>query len=380
MVMQLYVGTVLDLQIASLARGGHGVARHDGLVIFVPYGVPGDLVRCKIFELRKNFAYADLLQVLTPSEKRVEAPCPVFGTCGGCSWQNVAYEEQLRQKQMILEESFRKARVSVEEGFLPFVASPKIFNYRNRIQVRVKSGLAGFSRRKSHELVAVRSCDIAEQSISDQLANFGLNQKDGRYEIRGESETEGIRVSTGQEDETLDSRFSQVNSGQNEALIETVLKALGEHKTAKRMLELYAGGGNFSFPIVERFPDLSMVSVELDAKAVEAAQVRLKKANLQSRFAFFGSDVGEFLKTKGPVLGEVHVLLLDPPRAGCDAAAIKGILDVKPDHIFYISCDPQTLVRDLGSMKDMYKVVSVQGFDMFPHTDHIEVFAALQRI
>lgn len=380
MVKALQLGTILDLEIASLARGGHGVARHDGLVIFVPYGVPGDLVRCKIFELRKNFAYADLLQVLTPSPKRVEAPCAVFGTCGGCSWQNVAYEEQLRQKQMILEESFRKPRLTVEEGFLPLIPSPKIFNYRNRIQVRVKSGLTGFNRRKSHELVVVQGCEIAEPSISQQLADFGLNHKDGRYEIRAESGSDKTSVSEGREDESLDSRFSQVNSEQNKVLTKTLLAEMKKLPKLDRMIELYAGSGNFSFPIVEKFPDLSLISVELDAKAVEAATSRLKKADLQGRFAFFASDVGEFIKSKGRALGEVQLVLLDPPRSGCDASALKGILDLGPKHIFYISCDPQTLVRDLVSMRDHYKVVSVQGYDMFPHTDHIEVFAALQRI
>ncbi len=365
------VGDRLSLHIDRLAIGGRGVARHEGFVIFVENVAPDEDVRAEITQVKKNHAEAKYLEVLTPSPHRVQPICPVFGICGGCNWQHIDYAEQLKQKHELVLNALVKfsgfdASVIHVLGVKP---SPKPFHYRNRIQLHFAGTKLGFFKRLSHDIVDIDSCPITEDEINAQIAATRLKvtgQSLGRIELSTLA-AEGAKV---------DGRFNQVNTAQNRNLIATVVEKAREiisTPAPAQIWDLYAGGGNFSFPLIENFPQAMITAVELNSDSVASARSRLPE-NLKHQFV--ESDVERFLsrhRGERPTL-----ILIDPPRTGCGTEVMKLISEVRPANIFYVSCHPVTLARDLKVLSAVgYRLHPVLPFDMFPQTDHVECFVHL---
>ncbi len=369
---------ILELEIEKLSFGGDGIARKDGLVYFVPLSAPGDLLKVQTTEKKKNFARAEILEILRPGLSRILPPCPYFGTCGGCDWQQISDDEQLKQKQMIVREQLA-AHITSRTEILPILASPKTFRYRNRIQLKFDGKNLGFFARQSHQVIDIQDCPITEQEIADQIPLL-------RVRLAGTpavAKIEILRTPAGKIQESFEGSpfegvaFAQVNSAQNEKLIETVLQWMAP-SDPRLIYDLYAGSGNFSFPLLTQFPKANLTAVELSAKSVQAANILLKERNISpAKARFYLSDVELFLKRQ--VLDPESVILLDPPRAGCSENTIRSLCSQKLKRIFYISCNPAALARDLGRFKTLggWTAVRVQPFDMFPQTDHVETLVEL---
>jgi 23S rRNA (uracil1939-C5)-methyltransferase len=369
----------LELEIEKLSLGGDGVARKDGLVYFVPLAAPGDLLSVKITEKKKNFARAEIIKILKPGPSRLKPPCPVFGKCGGCNWQHLSYHEQLKQKNLIVREQLRRV-TNAETIFLDIVPSPKPFNYRNRIQLKCDGKNIGFYAKSSHQIVGFDECLISDPQINSKIREL----KNGV----GKSIPERIELfldETGQVHQTHENSneeeafgFSQVNTEQNLNLIQTVLQWTKDFKP-RLILDLYSGSGNFSFPFVEAFSEATVVAVELSSASVGRGQMLQEKRKIASeKLQFRLSDVGQFLKKQS--VDSADIIFLDPPRIGCAEEVISSVAQQRPERIFYVSCNPSALARDLARMQLVapWKVVRVQPFDMFPQTDHIEVLVELK--
>lgn len=354
-----------------MTLGGDGLARHQGLVYFVPLAAPGDRVAVEIFEKKKNFARAKIVSFIEKSNLRVDPPCPYYGDCGGCNWQHLQYEEQLRQKEGIVRENLEKIGVPFE--LKKIIPSEKQFFYRNRISVKSEAEKLGFYSRKSHDIVDVQKCMISEESVNAELSALrkkALKAAPSSYLIHYNEQGKVVSHPADIEAESLG--FSQVNTAQNERLIkETLALSEGRYDT---ILDLYAGSGNFTFPLMEQHRSALVVGVEFSQKSVALAQKRIQSLNLSpKKIQFFRADVQHFLKRALPQ-GKT-LILLDPPRTGCEESAIKSIAEMKPSKMIYISCNPATLSRDLSRLKAFSKSsfsLRAQPFDMFPQTDHIE--------
>lgn len=357
------------------------MARADGLVIFVPAVAPEEEVEIELTVVKKNYAEARLVRVIVAGRARVNPPCPVANVCGGCNWQHIAYEEQLRQKRLLVAEALRKFsgfEIS-DELIKDTVPSPKPFRYRNRIQLHHSGPRLGFFKRASHEIVDIDDCLITEETLTAEFPRLKkelAHAKKGRVELylstSGKPELRGKTEPTDEEN-AAGPAFSQVNTAQNEQLIQEVVsifQKLVTQKKYQRIFDLYAGSGNFSFPLAETIRDIPITAVELNHESVIRANSLLQSSD-HKNLRFEESDVAEFLKSEPPT--ERDLVLLDPPRIGCSTEVMSILAEKKPEQIVYVSCNPVTLARDLRPLHDVgYLLMNVTPFDMFPQTDHVE--------
>lgn len=412
----------VETEIVRLARGGHSIGRHpDGRVIFVEGGVPGDLAEVELLDPpshkkeKLRFYNGKIHRLLKPSLHRVEPPCIYFQSCGGCPWQNVAYEEQVRQKKEILRDALvRNGALTEDEALFlqEFVPSPQQLRYRSRITLRketrkeTSSGThaeIGYNRRGTHDFIPIEDCLIADDRLIPAAQDFVKKTESAdlkRFQVAVDSA--GI-ISIG-------GSFTQVNEPQNQQLQNYVSMLAFQFFESRydvlqwSVLDLYCGNGNLTFPVLEQLllAKQAFSRGELNAiklNAVEKNQESINKANEsfhqksyynslledEITLSFHQSDVGEWLKNNARLDdAQAEILILDPPRIGCDALALDLIARRKPSYIIYVSCDPMTQARDVRKIREsfvgsneFYKITSVRGFDLFPHTDHIESVVSL---
>lgn len=370
----------VELKIEKLTFGGDGLSRKDGLIYFVPLSAPGDEVKVQVTESKKNFSRAEISEMIQESPYRQKPPCPVFGKCGGCQWQHVNYDEQIRQKQTIVLEVLRSV-IDEKTQVFELISSPENYRYRNRIQLKYDGKNLGFYGRKSHDIVDINDCLITEEALAQEIPRLrsSLKQKNSGAldKIEIFLDKNGKIQTHFEENESDSLAFSQVNRLQNEILVKTVLQWMKEVPTEK-IYDLYAGSGNFTFPLLQTFPKASFIAVELSSKAVQQAKESLIRENLSPhKLRYYLADVELFLKRQ--VLEKNSVVLLDPPRTGCSEKTIKYLASSHLQRIFYVSCNPSTLARDIQRMQleKNWKVRRIQAFDMFPQTSHVETLVEL---
>lgn len=347
---------IIEITIDSLSyNGGRGVGRHEGIVVFVPGTAPRDRVRVRVTSKKAKFWEAELVELTEPSPLRREPPCPVADRCGGCSWQHITYAIQVEEKKKILAASLRPLAKIATWEWLPFVEAPEEFNYRNRVQVQLQNGKKGFFAKRSHALVVIDTCLIAEEGVNRQLKELKAEPGVTRMELRVDGETD----------------FSQVNGKQNLRLREMVL---ARSVAAEWIMDLYCGSGNFTLPLAQKFPTAKILAADLSRASIEIARAK------SPRIEWIADDVAKVLEKIDKKSGS-GLIVLDPPRAGCEAAVTREILRLQPKQIVYVSCNPTTFSRDAVRLLESgeYKLVSIQGLDMFPQTEHVESVALFVR-
>src|ERR1039457_3123101 len=264
------------IRIDSLSHGGSGVGRSDELVVFVPYTAPGDLVKVQITGLKKNYAEGVLVELLEKGPSRIKPPCSVFGQCGGCQWQHVTYEEQLKQKQLMV--SHALSRIAKEENIVvsPIIRSPQEFHYRNRAQFRSEGSKIGFYARKSHQLVEPDKCHILEMPLNTELLKIRQEIKNSHPEKQAKFEvflTEAGGVARSyNKGHGEEFGFAQVNTKQNSQMQKYITGLIGKpERVQKDLLDLYCGNGNFSFGL--HALGWRIYGVDLNRTAIKAARI-----------------------------------------------------------------------------------------------------------
>ncbi len=368
----------VQLTIDSVSyNGGRGVGRFDGKVVFVPFTAPGDTILAKITADKGRFFEAELVEILTPGPTRREAPCPAFSSCGGCSLQHIDYQEQLRQKQLILQSSFRQFEKNLGAvSFQPFVPSPQEWNYRNRIQLHSDGKQWGYFERGSNSIIQIEQCHIAEERINKKLSQLSAQDfaKQKKLELAlTENGHLDLRFGSLPPEHAY---FSQVNTSQNHNLLAATLRILSEMKPGP-LIDLYCGAGNFTLPIAEMWPEQEVTGVELSKQNIAFAKTKCE--NRKISVSWHNCDVAVYLRTLATL--RAKTVVLDPPRLGCEKTVIDQLIRLTPEYILYVSCNPMTLARDLSLLcaSGRYDLRSVQGFDMFPQTEHMEVLSVLQK-
>jgi len=373
----LTVGSRHVLSIDDIAFGGAGVGRIGGLVVFVPFVLPGEEVEAELIEVKKQYARARLLRVVRPAPQRVAPRCPYFGACGGCQYQHIDYAEQLRIKHHHVADLLERIGKRPAGLVDPVIHCPQAYGYRNRLMVRSQWNKAeqrlviGFLRADSRLVVDVELCAIADPALQDQLRHVRAHPPP-----RG-----GLKVVLRRmpaDWEVPPDSFFQNNFHLLPALLDVVRERLAG-SGARWLVDAYCGVGFFAIElagVVERF-----VGVEYDAMAVEAA-----RRNAARR----GAANGEFVVGDATVcLGAISArfppeetaVIVDPPRVGCRPEAIRSLLVSGPAQILYVSCHPATLARDLNALcgGGVYELVQVTPLDMFPQTQHVECVTDLRR-
>jgi 23S rRNA (uracil1939-C5)-methyltransferase len=407
------------LEPTTLAHGPDAVGRHEGRVIFVPGAAPGDRVRVRVVEQHGNYARAEMLHRCAAGPAYREPPCPWVGACGGCPWQHVEYATQLAAKERNVLESLKRIAGVTPRQPLPIVAAPSEWGYRHRIRLHTDERRAlGYRRPRSHELVEIGHCAIAEPELSGvlpalralvvslattiadvEIASNGRGAivvgatARGRFVERDAATVEawlhatagvagvGLRgrdwtrrfgetsltVRSSDDAAPITQRFgsfTQVNTAANRLLVRTVVERLDP---GAKVLDLFCGAGNLSVPMAR--VAASVVGVDQDAGGISDAIASARAAGTKNvRFETAAAD--RFLRRHGLVGATVAVL--DPPRTGA-ADAVAQLARLVPSRIVYVSCDPATLARDVRTLAAAgYVVDRVQPIDLFPQSEHVE--------
>ncbi|HEX5736278.1 MAG TPA: class I SAM-dependent RNA methyltransferase [Blastocatellia bacterium] len=387
----LSVGDVVEVTTERLAFGGDAVARHEGLAVFVPFAAPGERLRIRITERKKNFARGAIEEILTPSPARRAPPCSYFGECGGCQLQHMTYDEQLKAKSSFVRDAL--ARI----GRIPWdreieIRSAAEFGYRSRAQVKIENASdrlrIGFNHAASHSVCDIESCPVLSPALDRafQSLRSSLASSDTSFE-----QPEEVEMALGQTGVSLEpalegflgaplsqrigdmrysfgaSTFFQVNY----LLLEDFVKEATADYSGHFAVDLYAGVGLFTLQLARSFD--RVIGVESDSRAARFARQNIADNKL-TNVEFHNTRVESWLRGLNSV---PDLMLLDPPRAGA-AQAVDEIAKLKPARIAYVSCDPATLARDLRKLVDArYRLSSVVAFDLFPQTYHVETVAKL---
>lgn len=408
----------VELELGGVSHLGGAVSRHGDLVHFVSYGLPGERVVARVVDERSSFARAEVDRVLTSSPDRVAAPCPYFGTCGGCDWQHAAYERQLDFKTETVREQLRRVGGFDEPPVSRTIGAVHTCGYRNHARFSARrDGTLGFTRPQSHAAVTIEHCHVVVPEINQVLARLQgcghrkLHQVAVRHSTRTGQSLVSPRIPdapipTGQphlEDELLGRRFRiaansffQVNTRPAHRQLPDAIAApwlscrAGDWSQAEILallaidrlrpapgetfLDAYAGVGTFALLLADHAPGSRVLAIEEAASAV--ADARHNAAGL-ANVEFLHGRVENVL----PDLDYApDGAILDPARAGCARPVLDALLARRVPRLVYVSCDPSTLARDLRILVDGgYTLCDVQPVDMFPQTYHIECVATLER-
>ncbi len=405
------------ITIDKLVYGGAGIGRHQGKVVFVPFSVPGDQLLVRPAEVRKTFVRAETLRMLKPGVGRATPICPHFGKCGGCHWQQLEYERQVETKRQILEEIFHHRIPQTRDLPITMRACPQPLTYRSRARLQLRgsgSGCAvGFYRHASHVVEDVESCPLFRKSLNEALSSlrqFKLKvDTDGRPQeidmacseeedtwatarIASEVSHEGITplVGSGRNEEVILRRkvgdfyysvtasvFFQANDfmvSELAALVKELARSVGSGSA----LDLFAGVGLYTLPLARQFAEI--IAVENSPPACRLCAGNAKAAGL-GHIQIACADALSWMESQKDIgRPEVDLIVLNPPRAGAGSSVMQQVRAWAPKTIIYVSCDPQTLLRDLTKISPReYRIDHVEGLDMFPQTYHFETVARLVR-
>lgn len=416
----LNTGDLIDLTIEKPASGGRMIARHDGEVILVSGAIPGERVTARVSRAEKRVAFADAVNIAEPSpDRRDSATDP---TCGGCLYAHIAYPRQVQLKAQIIEDAFvRIGRIPLSNRVDVRAAAER--GYRMKARFHVREGRAGFYREGTHDLCDPRqtqqlleaSVDAVETAVRALAAedvttvsvelseNVAADQRALHVDVAPSAHLEsalakavdsaGLTGATAQAsdgataaagDPIVNDPLSALTEGRagagvlrrhpdaffqgNRFLIASLAGAVLDAVPHGRILDLYAGVGLFAIALaaVERG---EITAVEADP--VSGRDLERNAVPFADRVRVERSSVEAFVlrRTAGPP----QTLIVDPPRTGMSKEAAEAIARSRAPRIVYVSCDPPTMARDARRLLDAgYRLTSLQGFDLFPNTPHVE--------
>lgn len=393
---------LIEIAIESVAFGGDGVGRFGELVVFVPFTVDGDVITARVVSVGKRFVRARLEQILKPSPHRISPRCRHYGRCGGCQYQNIIYAHQLRIKETQTADALSRIGKVAHPPVEPAVASPKVFNYRGKADYQVQISpkvppVIGFIDIFNESIVDIDRCEIVDETINEACLVFRESLRAGaikkphkRQTIWAADDADEItevvtdfrvprfvkRTVKGQAFSVPYRGFFQANGTLLPEMIEEVIR-LSFLSGGETVVDAYCGSGLFSLFLAHNAR--RVYGIETDGEAIHCARLNSHQGEF-TNIEFLRGDVAKVLWREF-VDGRknVDVLILDPPRAGCDTELIEAIAKLKPSKIVYVSCNPTTQARDIHRLLyHGFTLKSVKPFDMFPQTAHIEVVAFLE--
>ncbi|MBC7795696.1 MAG: 23S rRNA (uracil(1939)-C(5))-methyltransferase RlmD [Pyrinomonadaceae bacterium] len=407
----------LVVTIERIVPNGFGIAFAENLTVFVSLAVVGDVLRVRVDKLKKNIAFASIIEIITPSQNRVSPKCVYFGVCGGCDFQQMNYAAQLQAKVDIIKDCLSRIGKIDWQKDIEIIASPREFEYRTRVNWKRDESKFGYFKRDSHDICDVEICPILTEDLQKTLtdlrqddaisnsireikavssesqisilldengnafdsdenfyaANFDLSDK-AAFEPQSKTARE-LNLKIGDFDYAFSAAtFFQVNHQLLQRFIETALQdASGDFA-----LDLYCGVGLFALPLSKKFT--KVIGIEGSETSINLAKKNAANADL-SNADFETASVESWLTKNVESLQNVDFILLDPPRTGAERETIDFLCALKPRRIVYVSCNPATLARDLRLLTaENYVIENITAFDFFPQTHHVETVVSLQKI
>ncbi len=396
-----------NILIESLDSFGRGIAHIDNKVIFIKNALPEEIVDIKIIKSKKNYSEAEVLNYQKRSIHRQNSPCPYFNECGGCQLLFYNYEDTLTFKKNKVQSLFQKNKLEVNN--ISIVENKQNFNYRNKISLKIVDGKIGFYEEKTHKLIAIKECMIANKTINETIKNYKyLNLQDGFLTIRTNKNNEVLLIIESSNPNydidiiALKSKIKLIGIVYNNKTIygnnfyyerlynflfkvsydsffqvnnyitEELFKLIKDNITpSSKVLDLYSGVGTLS--LIASTKASYVYSIEIIKNAVLNG-IFNAKINNQNNIKFF---LGDASKLVNKINISFDTLIVDPPRKGLDKNTLNFIKNKLPNKIIYISCDINTLIRDLKLLEDNYTITEYKILDMFSYTYHLESFCVL---
>ena len=432
--------------------GGEGIAKIDGITVFIPKAIKGEKIKIKILKVTISIAYGKIIEILDKSNSRIEPDCKTYSKCGGCAMRHISYEATVEIKKKAVETTLTKA-LGRTINVTDVIKMEKPYNYRNKLLYPVgidieKNPVMGVYAERTHKIIPTQTCEIQDklsQDIANSIYEFILENKVNVYdeinlkgsirhivirigkrtnevmitlvtntkEIPKEKElvkfitskykqiktivknvnSKNTNVILGKENYVLygdgyiydylgafkfkisPMSFYQVNPIQTEKLYSKAIE-YAELTGKETIFDLYCGIGTigiFASPKVKK-----IYGIETIPEAIKDAKENAQINNIENAEFFVGDvekTLPEFIKQKNI---KPDVVFVDPPRKGCDKAALETLLKIKANKIVYVSCNPATLGRDLRILEDKYNIKDISICEMFPFTHHVECIALLE--
>lgn len=441
-----------EAEITAMSSDGNGIAKIDGMVVFVPYTAVGDKLKIRIVKVQKNYSFGIIEEILEPSPDRVDDHCPVYKKCGGCAFRHISYEAELRHKAEFVQSNLRRLG-GLDPVMLPITPSPLVQGYRNKAQypIREYDGKieAGFFAKRSHRVISCASCDL-QPAFFEQILEYtkqfleeyhisAYDEQTGKGKVRhlyirygevsGEvmvclvvnSErlphaaeyVEGLlkvcpqvvsvvlninreqnNVILGQkcitlygkdtiEDTLCDVRFElsplsfyQVNRQAAEKLYRLAAE-MAQFEGNELLIDLYCGAGTIGLSMASKVREL--IGVEIVPDAVENAKENAKRCGVENA-RFICADAKEAAAQLAAENLHPDVIVVDPPRKGCDLEVLQAIAAMAPKRLVMISCNSASLARDCKELEALgYHLEKAAPVDLFPRTTHVETVVLLGR-
>lgn len=415
--MELRIGEQIKLTITDINDQGQGIAKYQGMIIFIPHVLVGDQVIAEIINVKKNIAVAKVLQMVQENITKQIPLCPYYAECGGCQISHMTYDEQLLFKQNKVQRVMKKfANLDINVVIQP---SNDSFNYRNKVTLKVINNQLGYYQTKTHKLVAINKCLLLDNKINDLIK--GLNQfillypdnkineiiikrttldelmliiKSSDFNLHQELinfiHQNGLKINSlyinnysllGKSyinENILDKKmlisndsFFQVNYQVAKQMFNQI-KALIPPKS--RILDLYSGTGIIAGIISDNAEIVTGIEI---VKTAYLDAINMVKNNHLTNVNFILGDVNANLDNLKQL--NLDVIIVDPPRGGLSSEAISHFNQLAVDQIIYIACDPITLARDI-KLLNKYEVIFMKSFDMFPQTYHVETIVKMKKM
>lgn len=391
----------IELTIDSLTNLGAGVARIDTggekpWVVFVPFTLPGEKVRARVFRNDKNHSQADLVEVLEASADRVEPVCPLFGECGGCQYQHLSYPKQLEWKTRQVGE-LMKHMAGIEFPVNDCLSTEQIWRYRSKITPHFKQPRNGeiteigfLADGQRSKIVDVEQCEIAMQEINDALPKVREETRRKAHKFKRGSTilmraTQGgvetnFKATAVEKVGDLTFKFIAGDFFQNNPFILPSFTGYVAKQAAvdgvKYLVDAYCGSGLFALTLAKQFEKVS--GVEVSETSCEWARKNAEANGIENATFLTASAEHIFAEIAFPA--NESAVVIDPPRKGSTPEFLDQLIQFGPKRVVYVSCNPATQVRDLKHLSaGGYRLVDVQPFDLFPHTRHLECVMTFEK-
>ncbi len=392
-------------EINKLDYYGRGITYIDGKITFVKNALPSEKVDIKITKSLKKYNEAEVTKYINISDKRIKPRCPYFNTCGGCNLEHLKYLDTVNFKENKIKELF--CHNNIEYKSLEVIKNEKDFNYRNKISLKVINKEIGFYEEKSHKLIKINNCLLAKESINNTLDLLEkLNVINGSITVRSNYNDEILIIINTEDKITFNkddfisiklvgvvlnnktiygnnffyeringflfkvsfNAFFQINNYITSKIFDIIKDNLDENT---KVLDLYSGVGTLG--LIASKKAKKVISIEKIKNAVldNIFNIKLNKQN----------NIEVLCKDASKVINKINIdfdnIIIDPPRSGLFKSGLDIILNSNANKIIYISCNPDTLVRDLKILNSKYIINKLYILDMFSYSYHVECMTLL---
>ena len=386
---------------------GRGIGYINNKVTFIDKVVPEDIVEVELTKEKKKYNEAKLIKIIKPSPLRIDAKCPYFSKCGGCQFQNITYENTIKYKKEKIVNIFSKHKISI---FPEVITNISPYSYRNKITLKVNNYKIGFYINKTHNLVEINKCLLANPAINASIPLIKrFNICNGEVTIRCNQNAEILIVINSNDNLNIDitylkskiklvgivvnnktyygenSLFERMNNllfkisydsffQVNPFIASQLFQIIGDNiDSSDKVLDLYCGVGTLSLMAAKKAQ--KVLGIEVVPNAIINALFNARVNDLNNT-QFVINDASTAISKIKP---DFNKIIVDPPRSGLTKNIIDVLLKIKPDEIIYVSCDPQTLVRDFTLLSSIYEIKKSYILDMFSYTYHIETILILTK-